>query len=68
MKAARRAARFWWEFIVGDDWRIAAGLIAAFGTCALFTKESIAAWWLLPVTAIALLAGSVYRDTRRLPE
>jgi hypothetical protein len=57
-------ARFWWEFIVGDDWRIAAGLAVALGLCALLVHESVAAWWLLPLAALALLAESLRRATR----
>jgi hypothetical protein len=57
-------ARFWWEFIVGDDWRIAAGLAVALGLCALLVHEAVAAWWLLPLAALALLAESLRRATR----
>jgi hypothetical protein len=57
-------ARFWWEFIVGDDWRIAAGLAVALGLCALLVHESVAAWWLLPLAVLALLAESLRRATR----
>jgi len=28
MRFAKGFARFWWDFIVGDDWRIAAGVVA----------------------------------------
>jgi hypothetical protein len=56
-------ARFWWEFIIGDDWRIAAGLTVALGLCALLVHESIAAWWLLPLAVLALLAESLRRAT-----
>ena len=35
-------ARFWWEFIVGDDWRIAAGLAVALGLSALLVHEDLA--------------------------
>jgi hypothetical protein len=27
--------RFWWDFIVGDDWRIAAGVVAVLAVGAL---------------------------------
>jgi hypothetical protein len=64
MRQARRLGRFWWEFVVGDDWRIAAGVAAALGLCALLVHESIAAWWLLPLAVLALLAESLRRATR----
>jgi hypothetical protein len=28
-------ARFWWDFIVGDDWRIAVGVVAVLGAGAV---------------------------------
>ena len=56
--------RFWWNFIVGDDWHVAAGLAVAFaGTWAL-THHGVTAWWLLPLAVVLLLAGSVVREAR----
>jgi hypothetical protein len=65
MKWVKAFARFWWEFIVGDDWRVAAGLAVALGLCALLVHEDLAAWWLLPVAVLGLLAESLRRATRR---
>jgi hypothetical protein len=60
----RAFALFWWDFIVGDDWRIAAGVIVALGGTAVIAKTSAPAWWLLPVAIAALLAMSLWRATR----
>jgi hypothetical protein len=57
-------AQFLWEFVIGDDWRIAAGVVAGLGLTALVSKTSISAWWILPVAVAALLAGSVWRVVR----
>ena len=51
MKYIRSFALFWWNFIVGDDWRVAAGLAVALGLTYLLTHEGVNAWWLLPVAA-----------------
>ena len=56
--------RFWYDFIVGDDWRIAAGVVAAIGLTALIAHRGIAAWWLVVVSVIAVLIGSVRRGAR----
>ncbi len=64
MRWAQAFARFWWDFLVGDDWRIAAGVAAALGLCALLVRESVAAWWLLPLAVLALLTDSLRRATR----
>jgi hypothetical protein len=65
MSRLKAFGRFWWDFVVGDDWRIAAGLVIAFALSALLVHESIAAWWLLPVAVLALLADSLRRASRR---
>jgi hypothetical protein len=46
-------ARFWWDFVVGDDWRIAAGVAAVLGGGA-----ALVACTSLPDTAVSLLAGA----------
>ena len=53
--------RFLWDFVVGDDWRIAAGVVVAIGVTALVAGTSVAAWWVLPVAVAGLLAVSVWR-------
>lgn len=62
--AVRSFGAFWWDFIVGDDWRIALGVILALGATALIAHAGGTAWWLLPVTVPALLAFSLWRATR----
>ena len=32
--------RFWYEFVVGDDWRIATGVVAALGITALLASNN----------------------------
>jgi hypothetical protein len=59
MRYVRGFGRFWWDFIVGDDWRVAIGLVVALGLSALLVHESIVAWWLLPVAVFCLLAESL---------
>jgi len=56
--------RFWWNFIVGDDWRVAAGVAVALGFTALLTHVGVNAWWLLPVAVAAVLADSLRRAAR----
>ena len=56
--------RFLWDFIVGDDWRIAAGVVVALGITALVADTSVAAWWILPLATVVLLAVSVWHAAR----
>jgi hypothetical protein len=53
--------RFVWDFVVGDDWRIAAGVVVGLGITAAVANTDVAAWWILPVIVLMLLIGSVWR-------
>jgi hypothetical protein len=50
-----------WEFVVGDDWLTAIGVVLALGLTALIAEMSIAAWWVMPPAVIGLLALSIRR-------
>jgi hypothetical protein len=55
---------FWVDFIVGDDWTVAATvLVALLGTWEL-VHLGLAAWWLLPAAALASTALSLRRAAR----
>ena len=56
--------RFWWEFVVGDDWRAALGVVAAIGLTAGIAAAGVAAWWVLPVAVAGILYLSLRRATR----
>lgn len=60
----RALAGFIWDFVVGDDWRIAVVVVAALALTAVVAGTSIAAWWILPVAAAAVLGGSVWQAVR----
>jgi hypothetical protein len=57
---------FWWNFIVGDDWWVAAGLAVALGLTTLLTNAGVNAWWLLPVAVALLLWSALRRETKGL--
>ncbi len=57
--------RFWYEFIVGDDWLVAAGVVVALGATALLAHVDASAWWVMPLAVVALLGTSLRRATRR---
>jgi hypothetical protein len=60
----KKVAAFWWDFIVGDDWRVAAGIVIAFGLTALLATTSVPAWWVLPLAVAAVLWRSLRRVAR----
>jgi hypothetical protein len=60
-----RAAVFGaWEFLAGDDWVTAAGVVIALGLTALISQES-AAWFVMPLAVAVLLALSIWREARK---
>ena len=64
MNRIRAFGRFWWNFVVGDDWQAALGIAVAIGITAILAAEKIAAWWFLPVAVAVVLASSLYREAR----
>jgi hypothetical protein len=60
----RAFGAFWWAFIIGDDWRVAAGVVAAIAVTAVLAHAHLAAWWFLPVAVLALLASALFSSVR----
>jgi hypothetical protein len=54
-------ARFWYGFIVGDDWTVAAAVATALLETWLLHAGEVAAWWLLPLVAVAAVGLSLRR-------
>jgi hypothetical protein len=57
----KRFARFWWDFMVGDDWRVAVGIALALGLTAALATTSAPAWLVLPLAVAAVLWMSLRR-------
>ena len=56
--------RFWYDFIVGDDWRIAVLVLIGLGVVFAVAHHAINAWWLLPAVVAVALTISLLRETR----
>jgi hypothetical protein len=61
----RAASRGAWEFVAGDDWRSAVGVVAALGLTAAVAGLGLPAWWVAPVATLAILYWSVRRAVTR---
>ncbi|WP_375424349.1 hypothetical protein [uncultured Friedmanniella sp.] len=57
----RGFAAFWWDFVVGDDWRVAVGVVLALAATAALVVTGLPAWWCTPAVVLVLLALSVRR-------
>jgi hypothetical protein len=56
--------RFWYRFIVGDDWTIAAAVALALVATFALGRLGLAVWWLTPLVVIAILGISLRRARR----
>lgn len=61
MSLVRRTGLAVWDFIVGDDWITAAGVVVALGATAAIAGAGVPAWWVMPVAIVAILALSLKR-------
>ncbi|GGR35262.1 hypothetical protein [Deinococcus ruber] len=55
--------RFWYDFIVGDDWRVAAAVIASLALTALLVHTRIA-WVVVPLAVLVFLGVSLHRAAK----
>lgn len=51
-----------WEFVVGDDWRTAVGVVLALALTAIVSSGGVSAWWITPLAVLGLLALSLRRS------
>jgi hypothetical protein len=56
--------RFWYRFIIGDDWTVAASLAIGLAVTALLHTARFPAWWVIPLIVIVMLRVSVQRTKR----
>jgi hypothetical protein len=61
MTVLRRAGLAVWDFVVGDDWRAAVGVVLALGLTALVASLGSDAWWVMVIAVPLLLALSLLR-------
>jgi hypothetical protein len=56
---------FLYDFVVGDDWRIAVGVAVGLALTYAVSRTSVPAWWVLPAMLVVLLPASLWVATRR---
>jgi hypothetical protein len=62
----QRAAHGIWEFVVGDDWRVALWVVVTIAATAAIAAVGWPAWWLAPAATLAILRDSVRRGSQTL--
>jgi membrane protein implicated in regulation of membrane protease activity len=56
---------FWYDFVVGDDWSVAVGLVAALALTYGLSATAMPVWWVLPAAVAVMLPLSLWRAARR---
>ena len=56
-----RFGKFWWDFVVGDDWVAAVGVVAGIGLTATLAASDITVWWVMPLAVVVVLSISLRR-------
>ena len=65
MKLLGQFGKFWYDFLVGDDWRLAIDVAITVAGVLLVAHHGVNAWWMLPVAVALVLAISVTHEVRR---
>ena len=65
MTRLRNFGRFWYDFVIGDDWVVAIGVVGGLALTYALSRSGVPAWWLLPLCLAVLLPLSLWRATRK---
>jgi tryptophan-rich sensory protein len=61
----RAFGAFWYDFVVGDDWRVAVGVVIALAVTYGVSRTTVVSWWIAPAAVVVLLPFSLWRYVRR---
>jgi hypothetical protein len=64
MASLRRFFAFWYDFVVGDDWRMAVAVVAALAITYGVTHTGTPSWWILPVVVVLAFPLTLWRAAR----
>ncbi len=61
--------KFWYDFVVGDAWEIAAGIVLVLAIGAVLTSSGAVAHEVIPLLVgagiVLVVAGSIWMEARR---
>ncbi len=61
----KRFGLFWYDYLVGDDWQIAVGVVLVLALTFLVAPVWAAAWLLMPLAVLVLMPYGLVRSLRR---
>jgi hypothetical protein len=64
-RRVRAFLAFLYDFVIGDDWRIAAAVVVGLAVTYAVSQTSVPAWWVMPALLVIALPATLWRATRR---
>ena len=64
IQRVRAFGAFWYDFVVGDDWRVAVVVVLALAATYGVSRSAVAAWWIMPLAVALILPASLWRAGR----
>ena len=64
MSRVRGGLAFVYDFIIGDDWRLAVAVVLGLALAALLAAHGFRAWWVMPLVVMVALSLSLVRARR----
>ena len=61
LRALKSFGGFWYDFVIGDDWTVAASIAVALVVTAVLNRSGLPAWWLMPLTVVVVTWSSLRR-------
>lgn len=61
----RGFGEFWYDFVVGDDWRVAVAAVVALAATYGVSRTTVAAWWIVPLAVLFILPASLWRARKK---
>jgi hypothetical protein len=64
-KRVRAFLAFLYDFVIGDDWRIAAAVVAGLAVTYAVSQTSVPSWWVMPALLVIVLPATLWRAARK---
>jgi uncharacterized membrane protein len=61
----RAFGAFWYDFVVGDDWRVAVVVVLALAATYGVSKSSVTSWWVMPLAVALVLPVTLWRARKK---
>jgi len=61
----RAFGAFWYDFVIGDDWRVAVAVVLALAATYGVSKTSVPAWWIMPLAVLLILPATLWRARKK---